>query len=189
MTSSASAAPVKAIWAQARDDAGRPVIGRDGDMPWNLPEDLARFQSLTRGHAVIMGRRTWESLPDRFRPLPGRVNIVVTSRGPVEGAHTATSLADALATADALEASGDLATHATRWIIGGERLFREAIGDADTAPRADEVEVTQIKLVTPGDAFAPVLDAASWMEVARSERAVSSSGLAYRFVTYRALTR
>ena len=54
------------------------VIGRDGTIPWHLPEDLARFRELTLGRTVVMGRRTWESLPDRFRPLPGRTNVVVT---------------------------------------------------------------------------------------------------------------
>ena len=122
---------IKAIWAQARDHEGRPVIGREGDMPWHLPDDLAHFQSLTRGHAVIMGRRTWESLPARFRPLPGRTNIVVTSLDALDGAATAGSLAGALALADALVESGDLAEDATRWIIGGARVFASAVELAD----------------------------------------------------------
>ena len=63
------------IWAQTPDR----VIGRDGTMPWHLPEDLAHFKEHTLGHPVIMGRRTWESFPERFRPLPGRTNIVITS--------------------------------------------------------------------------------------------------------------
>ena len=60
------------IWAEAHDAEGRGVIGRDGDMPWHLPEDLAHFKAMTSGAPVIMGRCTWESLPERFRPLPGR---------------------------------------------------------------------------------------------------------------------
>ena len=63
-----------AIWTQT--DAG--IIGRDGDMPWYAPEDLAHFKKVTLGAPVIMGRRTWESLPPRFRPLPGRTNIVIS---------------------------------------------------------------------------------------------------------------
>ncbi len=169
---------LKAIWAQARTAEGRPVIGRDGDMPWNLPEDLAHFQRLTRGHAVIMGRRTWESLPAKFRPLPDRVNIVVTSLTALDGAYVAGSVAGALELAARLEETGDLADDAIRWVIGGERLYAEAVEVADA------LEVTQIDLVTPGDAFAPELDRAVWVEAASSEPPVSSSGLGYRFVTY-----
>ena len=66
---------VQLIWAQARDR----VIGADGKLPWRLPEDMALFRELTTGGTVVMGRRTWESLPERFRPLPGRTNVVLTS--------------------------------------------------------------------------------------------------------------
>lgn len=163
---------VKAIWAQALDAAGRPVIGFEGDMPWHLPEDLARFQSLTRGHAVIMGRRTWESLPDRFRPLPGRVNIVVTSLPSLEGASVARSLADALHTA------AELAPDATAWVIGGARLFEAA------ARVADVLEITEIDAVFSGDTYAPEVPAAAWEATDASPWATSASGLAYRFVTY-----
>lgn len=171
-------ATVKAIWAQARDEAGRAVIGREGDMPWHLPEDLARFQSLTRGHAVIMGRRTWESLPARFRPLPGRVNIVVTSLEALEGAHLAGSVAGALELADALNASGDLEDGATRWVIGGARLFADAIEVADV------LEITEIGLTVSGDTFAPDIPDQSWELVRESDKATSSSGLTYRYLTY-----
>lgn len=165
---------VKAIWAQARDRAGLPVIGRDGDMPWHLPEDLAHFQDCTRGHAVVMGRRTWEALPSRYRPLPGRVNIVVTRSGTnVDGAASAPSLADALAAARRLSPGTDV------WVIGGARLLAEAV------TIAKEVVVTEIDLVTEGDTFAPVLDADAWTAPWASEPQVSRQGLAYRFVTYR----
>jgi len=166
--------PVKAIWAQARDQEGRPVIGRDGDMPWHLPEDLAHFQECTRGHTVVMGRRTWESLPPKFRPLRGRDNIVVTRSGtPFHGAASASSLASAL------EYAKRASTDADVWIIGGARLFTEA------ARTADEVVVTEIDLVTEGDTFAPMLDPTEWAVAASSEPLVSRSGLGYRFVTYR----
>lgn len=176
---SGASAPVKAIWAQARDDAGRAVIGSAGTMPWHLPEDLARFQSLTKGHAVIMGRRTWESLPPRFRPLPGRANIVVTSGGPLPGATVAASLEEALAAADALEATGGLAAGATRWIIGGERLFAAAVD------LADELEVTEIALMAPGDAFAPAISPERWEVANSTPPTASSGGLTYHYVTYR----
>ena len=169
---------IKAMWAQARDEAGRAVIGFEGDMPWHLPEDLARFQKLTKRHAVIMGRHTWNSLPERFRPLPGRSNIVVTSLDALEGAATAGSLAGALALADALVESGDLAEDATRWIIGGARLFDAAIGVADV------IEVTEIELKVAGDTFAPAIPLRAWQVDATTPWVVSDGGLAYRFVTY-----
>ncbi len=170
--------PIKAMWAQARDEAGRAVIGFEGGMPWHLPEDLARFQRLTKGHAVIMGRHTWNSLPPRFRPLPGRTNIVVTSLNALDGAATAGSLAGALAVADALVESGALAEDATRWIIGGARLFDAAIGVADV------VEVTEIDLKVAGDTFAPAIPSHAWQVDATTPWTVSGGGLTYRFVTY-----
>jgi len=169
---------IKAIWAQARDHEGRPVIGREGDMPWHLPDDLAHFQGLTRGHAVIMGRRTWESLPARFRPLPDRVNIVVTSLDALDGAATAGSLAGALALADALVESGDLAEDATRWIIGGARMF------ASSVDLADELEITEIDLTVEGDTYAPEVLARVWQVAAQTPWSLSDAGLQYRFVTY-----
>lgn len=169
---------IKAMWAQASDDQGRAVIGHRGEMPWHLPEDLARFQALTMGHAVIMGRRTWESLPPKFRPLPGRTNIVVTSLGALEGAATAGSLAGALELADALVASDDLREDATRWIIGGARLFAAAVEAADV------LEVTEIELTVPGDTFAPEIPAHAWGVESKSPWALSAGGVQYRFVTY-----
>lgn len=132
------------IWAQTTDG----VIGADGGMPWHLPEDLRHFKHVTRGQAVIMGRKTWESFPDRFRPLPDRANIVI-SRSPdyeAPGATVVGSLDEALAEA-ARQRPYEIA-----WVIGGERVFREAL------PLADELEVTEIDLDVPGDTFAPELD-------------------------------
>ena len=174
---------IKAIWAQSRNAQGVPVIGREGDMPWHLPEDLARFQSLTRGHAVIMGRRTWESLPERFRPLPGRINIVVTSLAALDGAssagpYLAGSLAGALELAEALTDTGDLDEGATRWIIGGARLFADAVDVADT------IEVTEIDLVVDGDTFAPDVPPDRWKVTDRTEPTASAGGLTYSYITY-----
>jgi len=163
---------VKAIWAQARDGAGHAVIGLDGTMPWHLPEDLAHFQALTRGHTVIMGRRTWESLPPRFRPLPGRTNVVVTRRDTVPGAHVASSLPEAMDLARGLDPG------ATVWVIGGAGLFAEALA------HAGELHVTQIDAVVEGDTFAPPLPADDWALAEAGEPAVSESGVGYRFMTY-----
>lgn len=156
------------IWAEARGG----IIGRDGGMPWHVPEDLAHFRAVTTGAPVIMGRRTWESFPERFRPLPGRRNIVVTrsSSWSADGAERAGSLDAALALA------GDVAEV---WVIGGAGLFAEAIG------RADLLEVTELDLeVAGGDTVAPAQD--GWA-VARLEPAegwaVSRTGVPYRFLT------
>lgn len=159
------------IWAEAH----RGIIGADGTMPWHLPEDLAHFRDLTGGSAVLMGRRTWESLPDRFRPLPGRTNIVVT-RQPAwsaEGAITVHSVDEAL-TASADDAS------ATTWVIGGAQLYGAAIG------QADRLEVTEIDAAIDGDTVAPAIGA-EWTAVSVDPENgwhTSSSGLAYRFVRY-----
>lgn len=141
-------------------------------MPWHLPEDLAHFQECTHGHAVVMGRRTWESLPPAFRPLPGRFNVVVTSHEAPRGAASANSIAGALELIEEQEPSSDV------WIIGGAGLFAEA------ARIAREAVVTEIDLVTEGDTFAPTLDPAQWTVASASEQKTSRNGLAYRFVTY-----
>ena len=147
------------IWAQA---ANR-VIGRDNAIPWRIPEDMKHFREITAGSAVLMGRRTWESLPPRFRPLPGRRNLVL-SRTPQEGAETFASLEEALA-----DVTGDL------WVMGGSAVY------AATLPFADRVEVTEIRETFEGDTYAPEIErepatVGEWQE--------SSSGLHYRFVTY-----
>lgn len=140
------------VWAQT--PAG--VIGRDGALPWHLPEDLARFRRLTAGHAVLMGRRTWESLPDRMRPLPDRRNVVL-SRDPAyaaAGAQVVRSLPDALA----LVGDDDEV-----WVIGGATLFDELIS------RADRLEVTEVDLEVPGDTHAPAVAADRWRAVAADD--------------------
>ena len=93
------------------------VIGRDGEIPWHYPGDLRRFKRLTLGHTVVMGRRTWESLPGR--PLPGRRNLVLTSRS-LDGVECFRTLAEAVPTVE-----GEL------FFIGGAQLYREALGVAD----------------------------------------------------------
>ena len=150
-----SAAPqpeVAVVWAQTPDR----VIGRDGTMPWHVPEDLAHFQALTRGHPVVMGRRTWESFPPRSRPLPDRTNIVVSrsmtrTDEAVSGARAAGCLPvpdlDSGLRAAARADGGDLI-----WVIGGATLYEPAL---ETATRA---EVTVIDVAADGDTHAPVLD-------------------------------
>ena len=153
--------------------AANGVIGANNTLPWHLPEDLAHFTRHTLGCPVIMGRKTWDSLPPKFRPLPGRLNLVVTrqTRWQAQGAHAAASLHDALANCgDAPDA----------WVIGGAQIYAQAL------PLAHSVVVTEIDLQVHGDAFAPELDAA-WRESSR-ESHVSAKGLVYSFVHYQRAT-
>jgi dihydrofolate reductase len=152
------------IYARSRNG----VIGKAGVLPWHLPEDLAHFKRTTQGAPVLMGRRTWESLPPRFRPLPGRRNVVITrdAQWQAPGAERAGTLDEALA----LCAGAD-----TVWVTGGAEIFRLA------APIADVAVVTEIDADYEGDTFAPELGE-QWRETAR-ERHVGASGLPYSFVT------
>jgi dihydrofolate reductase len=153
------------IYARAHNG----TIGKDGQMPWHLPEDLAHFKRVTLGQPVIMGRKTWDSLPARFRPLPGRLNIVVTRQSAwrSEGALRAGSIEDAMRLCgDAPDA----------WIMGGAEIYRQA------EPLASTAVVTEIDADFDGDAFAPELGA-SWQEIQR-EAHVGANGLPFCFVTY-----
>jgi dihydrofolate reductase len=128
------------IWAQSPTG----VIGRDGGIPWRLPEDQARFKELTIGHTVVMGRLTWESLPGGVRPLPGRRNVVLTRQADymADGAEVVTRLEDALVDDE-------------NWVIGGEQIYALAL------PIATRCEVTEVEIDLrreDGDAVAPVLD-------------------------------
>ena len=153
------------IYACARNG----VIGKDNQMPWHLPEDLAHFKRVTLGQPVIMGRKTWDSLPARFRPLPGRLNIVVTRQADwqAEGALRAASIEEAM------RLCGDVPDV---WIMGGADIYRQA------APLASSAVVTEIDADFEGDAFAPELGA-HWKEVQRASH-VAANGLPFSFVTY-----
>jgi dihydrofolate reductase len=154
------------IWAQA--DGG--VIGASGGLPWHLPEDLTLFRSLTMGSTVVMGRRTWESLPERFRPLPGRTNVVLTSdrAWTAEGADPAASVEEVLA------------THDSFWVIGGGTVYTSFL------PHADRLVVTEVDTRVDGDTWAPVLDG-EWRLMSRAPGegwSSSSSGLRFAVSEY-----
>ena len=151
------------IYARAENG----TIGLDGQMPWHLPEDLAHFRQQTQGCPVIMGRKTWDSLPPRFRPLPGRKNIVITRQPDWSdtGALRAASLPEAVVLC---------AGAAVVWVIGGAQIYAQA------APYAHVAVVTEIHQNFVGDAQAPVLGA-GWHEVER-QRQRAASGLEYSFV-------
>jgi dihydrofolate reductase len=148
------------------------VIGHDNRLLWRLPEDLRYLRRVTLGHAVIMGRRTWDSLPERFRPLPGRRNIVVT-RQPAwaaPGAEVCHSPAAALAL---------VADNPQAFVIGGADLY------AATLPLADELLLTEIEHDFSGDTRFPPFDPKLFAEVARERHhAAPPNDFDYSFVTY-----
>jgi dihydrofolate reductase len=128
------------------------VIGRDGALPWHLPADLKHFKAVTMGKPVLMGRRTFDSIG---KPLPGRRNLVLTSRPlDVPGVETVASLDEAMLLVAGVP---ELA------IIGGEQVFRE------TLPRTDVVYLTQVHAEILGDTFFAPLPELEWREVERSE--------------------
>ena len=159
------------IWAQARNRA----IGKNNTVPWHVPEDLAFFKRVTHGRPVLMGRKTWESLDAKYRPLPGRTNVVITRQeGYVaDGAVVVSSIDDAIAT---LANTTDV-----MWVIGGGQIYTDAM------PLADFVVMTHLDIDVPdADAFAPAIPLGwniasvdptrGWTE--------STSGIPYRFMVY-----
>ncbi len=152
--------------------AANGVIGKDNALPWRLPEDMAYFKRVTIGKSVIMGRKTWDSLPEKFRPLPGRRNIVVTRNADwhASGAERAESLAGALA----LCAPSDEAM-----LIGGAQLYAAGLAVAD------RIYLTEIEYAFEGDTFFPPLQAAQWHEVSReSHHKDGAPPFDYHFVVY-----
>jgi len=147
--------------------ASNGVIGRNGQLPWHLPEDLKHFKRLTLGHPVIMGRRTWESLPSA---LPGRDNIVVTSQPGYDapGAAVASSLESALALC---------AGEPVAFVIGGSRLFEESL------PMAAGLVMTEIHRDYEGDTWFPRYERSRWRESQR-EHHVTVDGMKFDFVLY-----
>ena len=147
---------VKIIVAVAQNG----VIGADGTIPWHLPEDLKRFSKLTKGsgnNAVIMGRKTWESIPEKYRPLPGRRNIVVSSKGQANFKTHGMAIARSLL--EALEIfSFDCEDI---WLIGGQGIYQEALSsyvNRDDGFRIEQLQLTLVHRVVSGDTFFPYFD-------------------------------
>ena len=145
------------------------MIGRGNALLWRESEDQKHFRRVTMGCPVIMGRKTWDSLPPKFRPLPGRLNIVVTRQADwqADGALCAHSLLEAMALCPA---------DSNAWVIGGAEIYAQAL------PLASTAVVTDIEASYEGDAFAPQFGP-EWRETARDKQ-VSSTGLSFSFVTY-----
>jgi dihydrofolate reductase len=147
--------------------AANGVIGRDGRMPWHLPEDLKRFKALTMGHAIVMGRKTFDSIG---RLLPGRRTIIVTRRRGfrMDGAQIAHSLTDALALArDDHEV----------FVIGGGEIYEQAL------PLASRLHLTEIDATADGDVHFPPIEPTQWRETSR-EHHRAGDGTAFDFVVY-----
>ncbi len=161
-----------AVAAIVAMDEGR-IIGKDGALPWHLPEDLAHFKALTSGHLVIMGRKTWGSLPAKFRPLPGRTNIVVSrdpaSLGLPDGTFGASSIEEALKYAETTARPEQKI-----WFIGGAELYKAAL------PLCDELHLTLVDGHHEGDARFPTFEE-------RFEESKSTRGERCTFKVYRRL--
>ncbi|WEL19183.1 dihydrofolate reductase [Candidatus Nanohalococcus occultus] len=144
------------------------AIGKDGEIPWQIPEDLKHFKEKTTGHPVIMGRKTFESLPESHRPLPGRTNIVLSRSG---FDHTKESVRSANSLDEAYQIADELAEKA--FVIGGASVYRQALKDAD------RMILTEIHERYEGDTFFPEFEDGNWREVRRDERE------GFDFVKYR----
>lgn len=143
------------------------VIGKDGKLPWRIPEDLRHFKALTIGKPCVMGRKTWDSLPRK--PLPDRENIVITRdrNFSADGAFVAHSLDEALSRASA---------EAETCVIGGAEIYKAAL------PRADLIHLTQVHAHIDGDTHLSPFDRAAWRESTREDHA-TAEGLRYSYVT------
>ncbi len=145
------------------------ALGKDGGLVWDIPGDLSRFRAITKGHPVIMGRKTWESIPAQHRPMPHRANIVVSRNGDYEapGAIVCISLSDALTQAKRAEGAEEM------FIIGGTSLFEEAM------PLADRLYLTLVDDDTEGDVFFP-----PYPDFTKTifEETHEENGIRYRFV-------
>ncbi|AZG44119.1 dihydrofolate reductase [Gordonia insulae] len=160
------ATSVTLLWAQDRVGA----IGRANTIPWRVPEDMRRFRELTGSDPVVMGRRTWESLPDRVRPLPGRRNVVITRSTSFTAAG-----ADVVHTIDeALSAVDGPVT-----VIGGGQIYEVSM------TLATHLRITEIDMLVDGaDAFAPEIDPYAWDVDAAGDWQTSTTGVRYRYVDY-----
>jgi dihydrofolate reductase len=148
--------------------AANRIIGSRGQMPWRLPEDLKRFRQITMGHAIVMGRKTWESIG---RLLPGRHHVIISRRPgyTVPGATVVASLGDAIAAC---------ADESDVFIIGGGEIYRLAL------PLSDRIYATEIEGSFEGDAFFPLPDMAIWKETRREPGRDENSSMRYSFVTF-----
>ncbi len=150
--------------------AANGAIGRGGGLPWRLPSDMRHFRELTTGHTVLMGRRTFESLPAKYRPLPERRNLVLSSGAELPGAEVFHDLPSAL-----------VACEHECFVIGGGVVYNE------TLALAGRVYATEIEQEIEGDAFFPEMSPSEWRCARRGERIVENE-LAFTFAEYERTT-
>lgn len=165
------------IWAE--DING--VIGKENNLPWNLPEDLQHFRNITTGHPVIMGHKTWQSLPQKYRPLPNRTNIVLSTKFANLGKPDYPQTSFVANISQALEVAATSPGCAQVWVIGGEQIFSQFL------PLAEKIVMTQIKKAFRGDSFAPKFGAEWSLAESNSDKAwhKSSTGLEYRYLVWK----
>lgn len=149
------------------------VIGKDNDLPWNLPTDLKNFKKITEGHFVIMGRKCWESIPEKFRPLPKRENIVIT-RDPEYDAVGAAVINDLETIIRVFKNDGEVGEV---FIIGGAQIYKE------TFKHADKLYLTQILSEVEGDTYLEGLDFSEWVLTETSE-IMTENDIEFRFTTF-----
>lgn len=156
------------------------VIGKDNQLLWNIPQDMAHFKALTAGQTVLMGRKTWESLPPRFRPLPGRRNIVISRQADylAPGAEVAVSLENALALASTATNSREAENTPGLFVIGGAEIYAQAM------PLADRLEITEVDLAPEGDAWFPQISPVDW-EITQKNTPPGNGGTGFSFVSLR----
>lgn len=150
------------------------VIGRNNDLPWRLPDDMKYFMSTTTGHHVIMGRKNYDSLPEKFKPLPNRTNIVVTRQKNfvAKGCQVVNSIQEGIAIAKKEKES-------SLFVIGGAEIYRA------TLPIADYLFLTEIKADIEGDTFFPAFDKSDWAEITRKAHSVDEKHkYSFDFVIY-----
>ena len=145
------------------------VIGFKNRVPWSIPEDIRRFKGLTLNHPVIMGRRTYESLPEKFRPLPDRKNIVLSSSlNPQEGIYIARDMSEAR----------ELTKDRDSYVMGGKRVYSMFL------PIAERLEITRVHRDFEGDIFFPEVNYDEW-DLFNEEKGISENkGIPYSFLTY-----
>ncbi len=128
------------------------VVGKDGDIPWHLPEDQKRFAKLTKGNTVLMGRKTYESIPDKYRPLKQRKNVLVTRNSNWKSEEDVEVMVCSPVRAVEKLLSRENLPGDTIWVIGGEEIWRS------TLPRLDMVYLTKVHLKAEGDCFMPAFE-------------------------------
>ncbi|MDP7193960.1 MAG: dihydrofolate reductase [Dehalococcoidia bacterium] len=143
------------------------VIGNKGKLPWEIPEDTKRFKKLTLYHPVIMGRRTYYSIPEEHRPLPNRTNIVLSKdMEPTRGVHIARNLDEALRFSESMDT----------YIIGGESIYKSFLS------LADKIELTRVHIECEGDAFFPEINNNEWIQEEKQLR--THEDLQFSYITY-----